>query len=39
MQRILTEQVALGGCGVGILGKSQKPSGHSPEQLALCGPA
>lgn len=39
MQRILMEQVALGGCGVGILGKSQKPSGHSPEQLALCGPA
>lgn len=39
MQRKLMEQVVLGGCGVGILGESEKPSGHSPEQLALCGPA
>ena len=33
------EQIAEGGCGVSICGDIQKPTGHSPGQLALGGPA
>ena len=32
-------QVAQGGCGVSLLGDTQKPSGHSPGQPALGHPA